>query len=492
MQRLILTHIALICTIAMWAFDPEWWPVGYTDTIAGKDTLCYQATMEAVASSGKYAPYWLQTNRWGDISASPYSGNLSAGIIKPAAHDHRWWDWDAAVEITGRVQSHLPEGSPYPNSVVTGYMRQAYAHARIGCVDVTAGIKPQCYLTQDEQLSSGSLLISNNAHPLPRISIGIDRYTPIPGLYGYAEIKGGLTHAWFNDNQYVTHAKLHHAWAGVQIGGKWPVNVAYEFHHAAQWGGYSPVYGDLGNDWQAYKNTVLARAGGNMRNDQLNAQGNHLCAQQLSLTAKGKDWRVSAYWQNMSEDNIRFIGWGQNLTDGIWGVHAEQSVWPYISAVTYELVNTTSQSGPYHDRDGLCYAGNDQYYRNSVYQNGWNYMLRTIGTPLITSPLYNTDGTLYTLNSRVRAHHIGLRGDIYGWQWRGLVTYTRNWGNDNTNYDILSHNTAWLVEVHKHIEKAWGLDFGLSIGGDIGSQWGNDFGALIQIRKTGIITTWKN
>lgn len=490
MQRLTLLIISILSTLSVWAFNPTWWPVGYTDTIAGGETLCYRLGINAVASGGGYAPFWLQSNRYGDLSPSPYSGNLSAGLIKAAEHPHRWWDWDAAIEIVGRVQSRLPQPSLYPDSLLTGYFRQLYAHVRIGCIDLTAGIRPVAYLTEDETLSSGSLLLSNNAHPLPRLSIGIDEYTPVPGLYGYMEIKGGLTHAWLNDHQYVHHSMLHHAWAGARFGGALPVNIAYEFHHAAQWGGYSPVHGDLGNDWHAFLNTVLARAGGTMLNDQLNAQGNHLCSQQLSLIAKGADWRLTAYWQNMSEDNIRLLGFGQNITDGIWGLHVRQTAWPYLSAFTYEFVNTTSQSGPFHDRDGLCFAGSDQYYQNTVYRNGWNYMLRTMGTPLITAPLYNTNGQLSTMNSRIRAHHIGLKGDIYGWLWRTLITYTRNYGNNNTRAEQLSHNTAWMVEVRKHFSKAWGIDVTVSLAGDAGDQWGNHLGALLSISKTGIITKW--
>lgn len=491
MQRIISILTFLIgWSAAAWAFDPSWWPVGYTDSCRTGETLHYSAELSAVASSGAYAPFWLQSNRYGDVAPSAFSGVIAAGISKPAQHDSRWWDWDGAIEIAGRMQSRLPQGNAYPDRLITGYFRQLYAHGRIGCIDLTIGIRPICYLTEDEQLSSGSLLLSSNAHPLPRISIGIDRYTAFPGLFGYFEVKGGLSHAWLNDNYYVHHSMLHHAWVGGRLGGRLPVNIAYEFHHAAQWGGYSPIYGDLGNDWQAYINTVLARAGGSMLNDQLNAQGNHLCAQQWTLTAKGSGWHTSLYWQNISEDNIHFIGFGQNIADGLWGLHAEQHIWPFVSGLTYQFVNTTSQSGPFHDRDGLCFAGNDQYYQNGIYRNGWNYMLRGLGSPLITSPLYNTDGTLHTRNSRIRAHHIGLGGDIYGWQWRGLVTYTRNWGNDNTNYDVVSRNTAWLIEVHKHAEKAWGLDFGISLAGDVGTQWGSQFGAMLSIRKTGIITSW--
>ena len=103
---------------------------------------------------------------------------------------------------------------------------------------------------------------------------------------------------------------------------------------------------------------------------------------------------------------------------------------------------------------------------------------------------YITDGTIYTLNSRVQLHHVGIRGDIYGFKYRLLCSYVRNFGNDNTSKQLLSTNTATLLEITKHVEKAWGLDFGLSLAGDFGTQFGNQFGAMITIRKQGIITQW--
>ena len=227
-----------------------------------------------------------------------------------------------------------------------------------------------------------------------------------------------------------------------------------------------------------------------MSNDQKNAQGNHVGSQQLALTAKGEGWNVTAYWQNFFDDNFAFLGVGQNLPDGIWGVSIQQTRWPFIQGVTYEYMNTTDQSGPWHDRDGLCYGANDSYYRNSVFQNGWNYFYRSMGTPFITSPLYNNDGTIYTLNSRVRLHHVGIRGDIYGFKYRLLCSYAHNFGNNNASKATLSTNTATLLEVSKRIEKAWGLDFGLSLAGDFGTQFGNQFGAMLTIRKQGIITQW--
>ena len=236
----------------------------------------------------------------------------------------------------------------------------------------------------------------------------------------------------------------------------------------------------------------MARAGGVMRNDQQNAQGNHVGSQQLMLTGKGNRWEVNVYWQNFFEDNFAFIGNGQNLRDGLWGISMKQSRWPFIQGVTYEILHTCDQSGLWHDRDGLCYAGNDQYYQNSVFQNGWNYWYRSMGNPFLTSPLYNEDGTIHTLNSRVLVHHVGIRGDIYGFRYILKASHARNYGNDNTSRVLQSNNTALFLAIEKHVEQAWGLDFGLRLAADVGSQWGNQFGAQITISKRGILTTWQH
>ena len=476
--------MVLLCSLSLGARDLSWsfWPTGLRDDVpAGEDTLRWMAGVSALASSGRYAPFWLHSNTCGDVSSSPFSGNLTAGVYKEAVHPERWWDYDFAVQLTGRAE--------YPKTG-TGYFNLLYAHVRLFIFDFTAGIKPMIYETPDTALTMGSMVFSGNSQPLPRITMGFDRYVPFPGLFGYFEIKGGLTHAWMADNVYMKDSYLHHKFIGLRVGGRLPVNISYEFHHAAQWGGISPKYGDIGSDLRSFANVFLARSGGVMMNDRLNAQGNHVGSQQLMLTGKGQGWEVYAYWQNFFEDNFAFLGMGQNLADGLWGVGFKQTRWPFIQGATYEFLNTTDQSGPWHDRDGLCYAGNDMYYQNGVFVNGWNYFYRSMGTPFITSPLYNTDGTIYTLNSRVCVHHFGIRGDIYGFRYRLKASYARNYGNNNRSRELLSTNTALLLEVFKHVPQAWGLDFGLRLGADFGTQWGNQFGAQIVICKKGIATQW--
>ena len=168
-----------------------------------RDTLLYVGGINAVVSGGEIAPTWLHANRNGEVSSSPFSGGIHVGVVKPATRPNRWFDYDGAVVLNGVAQSGEKKG--------TGYFSRLYGHVRLYIVDVTVGIKPFDYPFGDAELTSGDLLISSNAHPSHRISVGIDRYTAFPGLFGYVEVRGGLTHGWLNDNNpYVSKTLLHY------------------------------------------------------------------------------------------------------------------------------------------------------------------------------------------------------------------------------------------------------------------------------------------
>ena len=86
------------------------------------------------------------------------------------------------------------------------------------------------------------------------------------------------------------------------------------------------------------------------------------------------------------------------------------------------------------------------------------------------------------------AHHVGVKGDIFGFRYRALVNYADNYGQYGA--PKRTHNTAALLEVKKIVPQAWNLEFGVSLAGDFGDQYGNSFGAMVTIRKQGIITSW--
>ena len=87
------------------------------------------------------------------------------------------------------------------------------------------------------------------------------------------------------------------------------------------------------------------------------------------------------------------------------------------------------------------------------------------------------------------AHHAGVRGDIYGYKYRVMVNHAENYGRYSA--PERSSNTAVLLEVKKLVPQAWGMEFSVALSGDFGTQYGNAFGAMVTIRKQGIITSYK-
>ena len=84
-----------------------------------------------------------------------------------------------------------------------------------------------------------------------------------------------------------------------------------------------------------------------------------------------------------------------------------------------EYIDFMNQSGPIHwapgDFPGTSLVsqatGSDDYYNNKTYNSYANYGL-VLGTPVIMSPIYNTDGQILCLNNRMRGFHIGAEGSI--------------------------------------------------------------------------------
>lgn len=481
---MILWTAAMLLSTPAAAWKP--WPLPMDSADTSSDTLTYNVSATGTGASGACAPFWFSAARDGTVPTQPGSILLRGRIQKPAVRDARWWDYSYGVDVTGGAGF-----TPRPVSVAWyGRITELYAHTRLWCFDITAGWKPMDTGNQDRYLSAGGLLVSRNAPPFPRITVGIDKWTAFPFLYGYLEVKGAVTHGWFTDGTGVKNTLLHHKFAGIRIGGKLPVNISYEFHHAAQWGGVSDKYGALGSSLKNWWTIFRAKSGGVTASDKINAEGNHIGSQMLGLDINIKGWKIKAYWQNIFEDGPVNVIWNSmNIYDGLWGLSIRQIRWRFIESMAYEVVCTTDQSGPAHDIDGIIFGGNDDYFRNSLYYQGWNHYRMTIGTPFITSPAYNADGSLMTHNNRTVTHHVAARGDIYGFGYLIRYSHSRNYGRYN-EYRSTTNNSM-LIEVHKNVPQAWNLDFGFAFGADSGTQFGNTYGVMLTVARSGIIWTSK-
>jgi hypothetical protein len=447
-------------------------------TIAQSDSIRYDITLSGLSSTGEHAPFWLQNKQYGKTSKESTSTGLLVGIYKDFSIKNKVFDY--GFKANGLVRT---------DKVHTDYyFHELYAKARLSVFDFVVGSREEHLGNQDSTLSCGGFLFSQNARPMPKITIGIERFTPVPFTRGYLEVKGALSHGWFTDNTYATGVLLHHKYVYLRVGGKLPVHLQYGVDHVVQWGGNVPGIGAQPSGFADYLAVIRAGHGGSNANggDQINALGNHIFSQSLRLDVDISDFKLGAYWQNISEDGpIRIIGNTMNTPDGLWGISLRNTHFPFVKGILYEYLNTTDQSGPFHDKDGIVYGGSDGYFYNYIYKSGWTYFSRTISTPFITSHIYNKNGTVYTLNNRVQVHHVGLEGDICNCQYRMLTSFSKNYGFNENPIALMKPQTSILLEVNKTIPKLAQVEFGCAVGADFGEMYGNSVGVQLSVRKRG-------
>ena len=440
---------------------------------AQNDTIKYDVSVLGVASTGTYSPFWINSKQYGKLSDDPFSTDVLVGIYKDYGKKSSLLDYGFkanALLQTDKDQSKV-------------YFHELYAKARLSIFDLVLGAREEYLGNQDSTLSCGGFLFSQNSRPMPKITIGIERFTAVPFTNGFLQIKGAMSHGWFTDNSNAQNVLLHHKYAYFRLGGKHLFHFQYGLDHAAQWGGYVPGLGQQPTSFHAFKTIFLGGSGGSdaLVTDQINALGNHILSQSMKFELKVSEFEMNLYWQNISEDGPIKIMWNSmNRYDGLVGFSIRNKKFPIVKGILYEFLNTQNQSGPFHDQDGIVYGGADNYFSNGVYTSGWSYFSRTIGTPFI----FNKYNEKYIqVNNRVQVHHFGIEGEVAGYQYKAMSSFSKNYGTYSEPISI--DNTSVLLEVKKHFPKLSNIEVGCTFGADFGKLYGNSVGGLFSIRKTG-------
>ncbi|MDP4271911.1 MAG: capsule assembly Wzi family protein [Bacteroidota bacterium] len=454
-----------------------------TPLFAQKDSLQYDLQLMTLTSSGKYAPFWQQSIRYGSVLPSPTSTNILIGVCKEPGNAPQLLKY--GYKATLLLQTDYKQTNTR--------FQELYVQGKLSAFDLVFGQREEYLGCQDSVMSCGGILFSKNARPMPKLTAGIEHFTPLPYSFGMLEVKGAIAHGWFTDNTYMKGIYLHHLYGYLRVGGKLPIHVSYGVDHVAQWGGYNAEQGRQPGGLGDFIRIIQGKQGGSnaLNTDKINALGNHIISQSLKVEARLGAVNLSAYWQNISEDGpIELIGTTMNAPDGLWGITLRTERFRFLKGILYEYLQTTDQSGPINEKDGIVYGGTDGYFTNGVYQSGWNYFNRTIGTPFISSPFYNQNGTISTLNSRVQVHHFGAEGELSGYSYLLLASFSKNYGSYYAPFSSMVRNTSLLLEVHKSFPRFYGLEARCSLAADFGKLYGNSTSCMITLRKRGILTSY--
>jgi len=373
--------------------------------------------------------------------------------------------------------------------------------------------------THMPSLSSGSIMWSGNATPMPKIVLSFPHYAPVPFTHGYLSIKGYWGYGWFENPRYVKHIQLQQKQFYVKAGGNLPINAYLGLTDDVQWGGTStnPKVGKLPDGLNAYIRSFFGEHGASNspRGEQINALGNHIGSWELGVNWHFGNYKGIIYRQTIFEDKSGLrLGQG-SIRDGLLGVGIQtKDKHSLVNGVLWEFLYTKNQSGPAlpdppnplppgatmtHNANGVPWGGRDDYFDNYIYRYGWTYYGKTIGTPFITPITTRTSLAENSINNnRVVVQHFGLEGMISDLSYRAFFTYGRNYGTYNgrdaainhnsTTYRFLPHKTQYSAyyQLNIPVSTVPGMVINTAVSGDFGNMYGKNLGFMLGITYSGM------
>lgn len=497
-----LHAIPLILFMVLWLSFPSVGCYAQYGDRARTDTISFLAETRATFSGGDYTPFWLVSNLQGLGSVKKDNGFVRAAVFKGIDREKRF-SWGAGLDLVAGWRLSAPFS-----------VHQAYAEAKYRSLCALLGSKEIYGNYNNPRLSSGNILFSGNAMPIPQLRVGIFDYADFWGTKGWFAVKGYISYGMFTDSRWQkswvkpdskrTENVLYHS-KGLWIRGGntrvFPLQGEVGIEMATQFGGKSIKDGEVRSMPHGFKDWLKAffpTYGKHKFSGQVQSsiEGNMLGAYNIALSWLPKaDWSVKAYYEHYFEDQSQMTfeyGW----KDGLYGIEVALPANRFVSAFVYEYLYTKDQTGAvYNDSSDKIpeqVSGRDNYYNHVTY-SGWQHWGMGIGNPLVLSPVYNEDHTLRFLANRVEAHHFGISGNPSDEiNYRMLLSFSRNWGTYEFPFPEVADNLNALVEVGWKPKKLKGWFLNCAVAFDSGSLMGNNFGGMVTIGKTGCLSLKKH
>ena len=460
-------------------------------------TVDWYSSVRAAGTTGEYMPFWARTGEDGLIPIKS-SGLVTAGADLTYRHQNGFY-FSAGTNLAGA----LAQKSPLNTEPVYGMIDRLYVSGGWKMLHLDLGMKPRDMELSDLSISCGNVMYSRNARNIPGINAWTDWLYFEKGHW--VGIKGNLAHYRMIDNRYVTGTLLHNKALSLKFALGRKVDLTVGLEHWAQYGGISPKYGTTPIGIDDYIRIFFAQKGGDEAtlSDQVNVLGNHLGKECIRF-----DWRHSDFTMTVQYDKPFEDGSGmkyRNAPDGVWSLQfAFNDREALVTDFVLEYINTTWQTGPYHDRPAteeemkdqspdsyyhgkVVLGGCDHYFGHSYYVSGWSNYGRMIGLPLMLLHAPSADGVVRGVASnRVRGIHAGVKGLAFMKVPYSLkATYSKNYGYYNQSEKSVFSEVPWQLSLafEAGIDRLLNLPVTMSIGvyGDVGELYQNSAGLTLKV-----------
>ena len=403
---------AVLLTVFFLLMIPDGKSVAQGLQILSDRPVIYKVSTSLLATTGE-TPFWHYANTNGQIRSGSSVNNLTnLAFAVPFKEDNDGIDFSLGANLAGRLS----------DTGNTLHFQELYGSLQLGVFRLSIGKFYRTIGLNMTELSTGSMIQSNNAPPLPRISLDMTRFLDVPLTNGIVQFKGHYADGKLENDRFVDspflHQKSFHLKFNIEraelIGG---------FLHNVVWGGTHPNFGKLPQSFSDYLRVVVGKSAESQSNtpggEQSNRLGNTVAAYDTAIRYNFNKFRITGYRMFYLEDSVsmRF----RSFWDGLYGLGFRKTEGKHLfSGVVYEFLNTIQQDSP----SGLP-KGRINYYGHFLYQSGWTFNGSVLGNPLIR---FDSESGRID-NNMIIAHHAGFDGWITErLQYKAFATYSRNYG----------------------------------------------------------------
>ncbi|HUH18892.1 capsule assembly Wzi family protein [Albibacterium sp.] len=426
-------------------------------TFAQDSLFHYEVEAQTSATSNGVVPFWMRSNQFGSIPTAGVSGSLLARASKTydTTRSDNWYGKEKLIDWGAGFEGRTNLGKESNLSLIEGYGKM-----RVAIFQLKAGrTKDVMGLNGDSSLTSGNFAVSSNALGIPKVEISIPQYYTLPIWDGLIAIKGNFSHGWagkftvptkgltnpdiLGDHIIYPTTYFHQKSLYGRIGrDDWKLKLHGGFNHHAMWGSERDVYGDhfsLSN-LQTFFYIVTGKVYGNNIIGQSKI-GNQIGSIDVGIEYDFESTNLLIYRQNFYD--VGALSKLANIRDGLNGIRLENKRFKYSNersfqwkTILFEFLYTKNQAGELWSK--YTKSGDEDYYNNYYYYEGWSYNEKGIGTPLITTQFEAKEGLVsnpgqYFINNRLYAFHIGFSGSVKDWNFISKTVYSRNFGTYGTS-----------------------------------------------------------
>ena len=490
--------------------------------IAAQCEIEYEAGATVNVSDGDFAPHYIMANRYGTVTqgkSTLVNAKLSHSMDTTQRFSYGfgaevWGGWASDVTYQRYSEGNWTDNNQHPARV---WLQQLYGEIKYRGGTISLGIQQHRNSLIDADLGSGDLVLSGNARPMLGVRIGFIDFQNVPLTNGWVQVGGEIAYykdlqdSWLENhynyyNSGITRGSFSNyqrCYFRTKPSERFSVTVGMQ--SAAQFLGERSYYsrGKLTSTKKSH-NTVEAffkafwpgsgKSGSSLSADVAYYEGNHLGSWDLAARYRLRDGStIRGYFQKPFEDGS---GIGMlNGFDGVYGLEYRPHNFGWITGAVVEYFDFTNQSGP------LLWApndspdspikgqatGSDNYYNNYFY-NGYANRGQAIGSPVLLSTIYNSDGSLWFKHNLVRGFHAAVMGRVMPrLGYRAMVMYRKSWGSQSlTSLEVL-HTTSAMIEGEYRFAGALPISVKAQVALDHGNLTGNSVGCLVSVVYRGSI-----